>query len=134
MPIFEYKCPDCQLLSEKLVLGSAAAPATVTCPRCKGVAAKKEFSSFAMARSGMDNAPIDNAIGKDAELRWTDINRRQEARNKVRQDTGTTGLTMVGRNDFAPLTETQKELRTSLSEAVEASGGFKNSDPVPGRP
>ena len=80
----------------------------------------------------MDNAPVDSFIGKDAERRWEDINRRNELRDKVRSETGETGLSMVGRNEFTPITTTQKELRTSLNEAVTSGGGFKSSEPVPG--
>jgi hypothetical protein len=82
----------------------------------------------------MDNAPVDNLIGADADRRWADINRRQEIRDRVRAQAGETGLSMTGRNEFTPVTVQQKELRTSLNETVAASGGFVSSEPVPGRP
>jgi hypothetical protein len=97
------------------------------------MAKKRAFpSSVAFARSGMDNPPTDNFIGKDAETRWTAIHERKAQADKVRAEAGVSGVSMTGRNTFAPVTETQKQLRTSLSEAVVASGGFKTTDSVPG--
>lgn len=133
MPIFEYNC-SCGLRHEHLVLPPHTAPTTHPCPRCRAEAVKQDYpSSVALARSGMDNPPVDNFIGKDAERRWADIHRRQETRDRVRQETGTQGLTMVGRNDFQPLSPTQKELRTSLNETIASSGGFRDTEAVPGK-
>lgn len=133
MPLFEYTC-SCGVRHEHLVLPPNQPPATHPCPRCKEPAQKRDFpTSIALARSGMDNAPLDNYIGKDAERRWEDIHQRQEVRNKVRKETGSAGLTMVGRNDFQPLSPDKRELRTSLNETIASSGGFRDTDPVPGK-
>ena len=45
MPVYEYRCPDCTHLFEKLVSFSAAAR-DVTCPTC-GAQASKLLSTFA---------------------------------------------------------------------------------------
>ena len=133
MPLFEYKCPDCGLVEEHIVFSTKDNTPTKPCGRCKAASVKLAFpTSISLARSGMDNAPVDNFIGKDAETRWKDIRKRQELRDKVRSEAGAAGLSMVGRNDFVPLTETQKELRTSVNEAVASGGSFKPSEPVPG--
>ena len=135
MPLFEYRCVACGLTEEHLVMGSRPAPATETCSRCGASSQKLDFPTrVALARSGMDNAPTDNLIGADADRRWSDIHRRQEMRNKVRQESGEAGVSMVGRNEFVPVTVQQKELRTSLNETVAQGGGFVSSEPVPGRP
>lgn len=135
MPLFEYRCSTCGLTEEHLHLGSSPAPTSLTCSRCKATSQKLEFPTrVALARSGMDNAPVDNLIGADADRRWADIHRRQEIRDKVRTTSGEAGLSMTGRNEFTPVTVQQKELRTSLNETVAASGGFVSSEPVPGRP
>ena len=125
MPIFEYTCP-CGVRHEHLVLSSNPPPPTHPCPRCHQLALKRDFpTSVALARSAMDNAPVDNLVGADSERRWADIHHRQEIRNRVRQETGEAGLTMVGRNDFQPLSQEKKELRTSLNETIASSGGFR---------
>lgn len=135
MPLFEYRCSSCGLTEERLILGTRPAPPTDTCTRCGASSQKLDYPTrVALARSGMDNAPVDNLIGRDAERRWDDIHRRQEIRDKVRVDSGEAGLSMTGRNEFTPVTVQQKELRTSLNETVAASGGFVSSEPVPGRP
>ena len=126
MPIFEYTCPQCSLTHDHLVLSPQPTPATHECPRCKNQATKKDFSRVALARSGMDNAPVDHFIGADAERRWNDINTRQEQRDNVRKASGTVGLTMTGRNDFQPLSSEKIGLRTSLNEAIATSGGFRD--------
>ena len=134
MPLFEYKCSKCGLVEEHLILHTPATPQTKVCGRCRGEAKKLDFPTrIALGRSGMDNAPTDNLIGADADRRWADIHRRQEIRDKARAASGETGLSMVGRNEFKPVTGTQKELRTSLNETVASSGGFVSSEPVPGR-
>jgi hypothetical protein len=97
------------------------------------MAQKRAFpSSVAFMRSGMDNPPTDNFIGKDSEVRWNAIHERKAQADKVRKASGVAGVSMTGPNTFAPVTETQNQLRTSLSEAVVASGGYKNAEHVPG--
>jgi hypothetical protein len=79
----------------------------------------------------MDNAPIDNIIGKDADARWSDIHERQQIRNTARTQTGSAGLTEVGKNEFAPISEKSKETRTevtaSLKQAPKLDSGTDSS-------
>lgn len=124
MPLFEYKCSSCGLVGELYVPTGRTIPEKTACTRCHQDAIKKEVSTFSLQRSGMDNPPLDNLIGKDAEVRWNDIHHRQEIRDKVRKESGEVGLSMTGRNTFEPLKVEQKKLRTSLHEAVAARGGF----------
>jgi len=46
MPIFEYKCQDCEKEFEKLVSG---ANPEVLCPNCNSKNIKKKFSVFGMS-------------------------------------------------------------------------------------
>ena len=47
MPIFEYRCPVCGYIFEKLVFGrSQEAP---ECPKCGAAKSEQQFSSFATA-------------------------------------------------------------------------------------
>ena len=134
MPIFEYKCL-CGLLHEHIVLNASEAPDQHECPRCKAQAGKREYpTSIALNRSTMDNPTLDLAVGKSAHERWDNIHKSDEAKAKVRKESGQTGLTLVGPNQFAPISQQQVELRTSLTETIAASGGYRNSEPVPGLP
>lgn len=82
MPLIEYKCSNCNLLVEKLLY--EAAPDFIKCERCSREAEKLQIpTSISLVRSEMDNSPIDNAIGREADKRWEDIHNRQDIRNPV---------------------------------------------------
>ena len=51
MPIYEYRCQDCQTRFERLVLRAADA-AEVTCPACGQKRVSQELSVFAAPSSG----------------------------------------------------------------------------------
>lgn len=51
MPIFEYRCEDCNAKYEVLVKSSAA-ESDVTCPACNSKKNRKLFSSFAARPNG----------------------------------------------------------------------------------
>jgi len=51
MPIYEYRCHDCQTRFERLVLRAAEA-AEVTCPTCGQKRLAQELSVFAAPSSG----------------------------------------------------------------------------------
>lgn len=46
MPLYEYRCPDCETQFERLVRGSDTAP-TITCPTCGGEKSARVLSMFA---------------------------------------------------------------------------------------
>ena len=126
MPIREYKCPDCGLLSEKVYLGTDY-PKTAECPRCHATAEARNFpSSIALARSGMDNAPLDNLIGKDAESRWSGLSERQAQRDTIRVAEQVQGLTAVGAG-YKGISPDKKSLRTEVTRAVETQG-FRSTE------
>ncbi|MCI4626336.1 MAG: hypothetical protein L3V56_10295 [Candidatus Magnetoovum sp. WYHC-5] len=52
MPIFEYKCEDCSVDCEILVLNSN----TVKCPECGSQRMKKKLSLFGMSSAGKHTA------------------------------------------------------------------------------
>lgn len=134
MPIFEYKC-TCGLRFEAVILDTKAPHETSVCPRCKGQGQKREFpTSVSLSRSTMGNPTMDLAVGKSAEEGWNAIHQRDEIKTKVRKETGEVGLSLVAPGEYVPVTPTKKELRTSITETIAATGGFKNSEPVSGLP
>ena len=122
MPIREYRCATCDALTEQILNMSDEIPPKIKCKRCGSDAQLRTHSTFAISREGSDNAPVDIAIGRDARARWDDIHARQEQRDKVRVDSGQVGIVATGRNEFAPVTEQQKLLRTEVHEALESRG------------
>lgn len=137
MPLREYLCPSCGLLDERLINGEP--PESVACRRCKTSADLKRIpSSIALARSTMDNAPVDNLIGRDAEVKWGLLNQRQKQRDKVRVETASQGISataigVTGPEAYKPVTPEQKTTRTEVSQAIEASG-YGSTLRLPGDP
>jgi putative FmdB family regulatory protein len=102
--VYNFKCSECSFVVEVVQPMATATLEDRNCPRCNKITAKHVFEGApAVATSGMTHAPIDVAIGRDAEARWADIKRRQGLRNKVRQDSGEQAVQMTGRNEFAPI-------------------------------
>ncbi len=128
MAIREYKCA-CGVLTEKIIFDAKNIPSTIICPKCQGEATHLVMpTSISLGRSTFSEAPIDVIIGKDSDRRWEDINRRQELRDKVRKETGSMGLSMVGRDEFAPIGEETKAKRTESTEVLEKSGHKQTFD------
>jgi len=53
MPIFEYRCNQCDKHFETLVRASE----TVACPSCGGTSLKKQLSAFAVGGPGLMTSP-----------------------------------------------------------------------------
>jgi putative FmdB family regulatory protein len=52
MPIYEYKCPECGALFEKLCLSSSQGDRVQTCPACGSQKAGRVVSRVGSVRSG----------------------------------------------------------------------------------
>lgn len=102
--IYNYKCTECSFNIEIIQSIAIATFEDRNCPRCNKVTAKHVIDGApALGLSGMSHAPVDIAIGRDAEARWSDIHRRQNIRDKVRRESGEKAIRMTGRNEFAPI-------------------------------
>lgn len=97
MAIYEFQC-NCGVVTEHICPMSQR-PDSVPCSRCGGKTVQK-VSAVGILTSGMSHAPIDVVIGRDAAKRWDRIHERQEARDKVRSESGKTALTATGRNEY----------------------------------
>lgn len=51
MPLYEYYCPDCEIVFEALRSVSQA-DAPIACPRCTGREARRQLSRFAAMSKG----------------------------------------------------------------------------------
>jgi putative FmdB family regulatory protein len=121
MPIFEYSCKECNVLIEKIYPSLEKSAEVLNCPRCGETRANRLSipTSVSLSRSSMDNSPIDNVIGKDADARWQDIHNRQASRDVVRKETGSVGLSELSRGEFAPVTKENLETRVEVSKSLE---------------
>lgn len=116
---YEYQCEDekCLFVQELILVSHTQRPASVECPNCGGQAVQVILTAPAVSRQGSDTSPLDVAIGRDAAVRWEAIHERQAKRDKIRKDSGATGLQMTGFNDYKPL-PADKQL--TLVKGVEA--------------
>lgn len=126
MAIREYKCNKCGVVTEVLLPTEKIPDPTAPCAKCGEGADYQPFSRTGLLTDNFSHQKIDVAIGRDAARRWEDISQRQQQRDAVRTETGQIGLSMVGRNAFAPLAEEKKVTRTEVAQAIE-KGGFKAS-------
>ncbi len=131
MAIREYKCSSCGVMIEKIIPTVQTPQQIIPCSKC---GADAEFqpipSSVGLLTENFAEQKIDITIGKDANRRWQDISDRNALREKVRTQSGSVGLSMVGRNEFAPLPESEKKGRTEALEAVTREG-FKHNPDTP---
>lgn len=131
MAIREYKCPECGVMVEKILPTSTTPNPTIPCPRCgKDANFLSIPTSIGILTDNFQEQKVDIAIGKDADRRWQDISDRQQIRDRVRQQSGSLGLSMVGRNEFVPLPEGERVARTEGSAAV-STEGFKHQPDTP---
>ncbi len=96
--IYEFECHECGLILEH-TCPMGEQPSYKKCPKC-GVRCQQKIYAPYVATSGMSQAPLDVVIGKDAAKRWERIHERQEVRDKVRKESGKSGLTKVGKDEY----------------------------------
>jgi ribosomal protein S27AE len=122
MAIREYKCPDCSALTEKLLMSKADndnPPQKWKCGKCGAFAELQMLpSSISLGRSSFSEAPIDIQVGKDADIRWRDINDRQAKRNQVRAEAGGNGIVEVRKGEFKPISDDRRAVLADVERAV----------------
>lgn len=102
MPTYDYKClaDECGVVHELIQSIHKTLPESLPCPRCGEDAFHVILTAPGVLTGNMSQKTEDVAIGKDAEARWNRIHERQAHRDKIRQDSGKQGLTMVGRDEY----------------------------------
>ena len=121
MARYDFQCEKCDIVKEHIQSVDAALPKTIKCPGCDG---DMEFVQrpVGLGISSMDTTPLDVAVGRDADARWERIHERQAVRDKVREESGVTGLTATGTNEYVPLSIEKKFGRTDAMKTVEKQG------------
>jgi putative FmdB family regulatory protein len=121
MARYDFQCEKCDIVKELVQSVDAVLPKTIKCPSCDG---DMEFVQplVALGISSMDTTPLDVAVGRSADARWERIHERQAVRDKVRQETGVTGLTATGVNEYQPLSPAKKFDRTDAMKTVQKDG------------
>jgi len=118
---YEFQCVECSTIQEVVCPMSKANFDDRVCPKCGGVA-KHKLGAPAVLTANMTHQTIDVAVGRDANARWDDIHRRQELREKVRTESKTQGVSLIGRNEFQPLSDLKKTIRTDTNKRLQTKG------------
>jgi putative FmdB family regulatory protein len=119
VPTYEYFCEGCNAVFEELLLmpddvkkHSKEHP----CPKCRESAKRLDISltnftfatparqapvqgSGVQGQSGshdLDYPSLDKAIGRSAEKKWVEYDKRKKARDKIRKETGTNAISTAG--------------------------------------
>lgn len=125
MATYEYQCPnpECGAVNERIQPMADPLPDLIPCKFCATDSPFK-FSLPSLGRSGMtpSKTPTDVSVGRDAEARWAAIDKRQQARDKVRAKNRTRSLEAHGYRDFAPQSPETVRLRNRALNAVETHG------------
>jgi len=132
MPMYEFQCPDCSLLFEKLI--RTKDEDTMPCPSCKGEATKK-LSGFGFkfgsgqtpGNTGVDSLDrsIDKTVGRDAEVRWEAIKDRNARKRAIQHQVGGDTPVPLTKNphtgEYQPVPESElpriQELHVEYQEA-----------------
>lgn len=122
MARYDFICGKCDIVKELVQSVHATLPESIECPGCEG---PMEFSQapVSLGISAMDNAPVDAVVGRDAEAKWERIHERQAKRDKIRKESGVTGLTATGTNEYEPLKTKKRFNRTDAMKSLEKEGG-----------
>jgi putative FmdB family regulatory protein len=107
---YDYQCQDekCGFVQELILQSHVDRPEWKKCPECGGRSVQVILTAPSVSRQGSSDAPFDVAIGRDAEARWARIHERQAKRDKVRQESGATGLQLTGFDAYKPLSADKK--------------------------
>lgn len=84
MPIYEYRCSDCNLLFDVLVKQNENAE-TRPCPTCKKASARQMSTFASVISGGSSNETPDMSIGREADKRWQSYHDRQSKRRGDRK-------------------------------------------------
>lgn len=120
MPIYDFKCNDCELKFEKSL--KIAESQSTNCPICNKTTSVKLPSKGVMGKVGeVTSIPkdIDLAVGKSAEERWMAYEERNKEKDKVRKDSDTNLITRDPDGNYTPLS-IQKD-----GEAVSSKDALK---------
>jgi putative FmdB family regulatory protein len=78
MPLYEFRCTECENEFEDLLLVDEINP---KCPECNSNTEKMISRSLAIVK-GSSNRLLDCVIGEDADKKWAAYRKRKEKRTK----------------------------------------------------
>lgn len=119
MPIYDFKCSECELKFEKSL--KIAESQSTSCPVCNKTTSIKLPSKGVMGKVGeVTSIPkdIDLAVGKSAEERWEVYEERKRAKDKVRKDSDTNLISRDPDGNYTPLSIQKDGKSVSSKDAL----------------
>ena len=128
MPTYEYVCKSCNCLFEEVLLQPEDVKKFIDSHPCScGAMAERvriSVTNFTFkgeaGRSGahdLDYPTLDKAIGRSAASRWQKFHSQKAERDKVRKESGSNAITMVG-DKPVPTPPEQLAFRQSATNAL----------------
>lgn len=136
-PTFEYLCEDCKIVFEETLIDPDEVKEYASCHPCKNCSSIAKRVAISLVNfqfkgtpghSGshdLDYPTLDKAVGRSSASKWEDINRRKEAADKVRRETGVNAINTAGTQP-APADPNVLKLRQAAMDA----GVVKKAEPV----
>jgi hypothetical protein len=131
---YKFLCTDydgCGAVNERIQSIHDKLPDSIDCQFC-GKVADLIVEAPAVLTGNMTNQSFDVAIGRDSAARWDVIRSRQEKRDTVRRNANQVGLAAASYDEFKPITDSQRKVRSRGMKAVERDG-YKQTDRIPER-
>jgi len=119
MPIYDFRCEDCNLKFEKSL--KMADSQTTDCPKCGKQTSNKLPAKGVMSKMGeVTKIPkdIDLAVGKSAEERWLSYEERKKQKDKVRKESDTNLISRDAEGNYHALAIQKDGKTVSSKEAL----------------
>ena len=120
MPIYDFKCPKCNLKFERS-LKIADDHTKIECPSCLATSNKLPPKDVlgVVAESTSIPKDIDRVVGKDAEVRWQEYDEKKKSKEKLRHELGTQRLSKELDGNYGPVEITKDGQKVTEEEGVE---------------
>jgi len=118
MPVYNFKCPECNLTFEKFYKISQEHKAE--CPRCHSICKKTPPKNVSGKIKEGTHIPkeIDLKVGADAERKWMEYEEKKQEKEKLRKKFKTQRLSKTPDGQYTPLTVYKDGEVVSEEEAV----------------
>ena len=136
MPTYDYKCNDCEISFEELLLSRDEINQykdSHPCPSCKNLSPRNYVTAFGFAFKGsvrgtsgvhgnsgvhdLDYPTLDKAVARSSEKKWDVIRERQDAINLVRRESNQNAVTLEASGKASATTSSDISNRDSAIKA-----------------
>ena len=119
MPLYEFKCPKCNLKFERS-LKITDDHSTIECLDCKTLSNKLPPKDVLGIKAASTSIPkdIDKLVGYDSDERWVEYDEKKRAKSKLRDDLGTSRLSKDPDGNYGPVEIIKDGKKVSEEESI----------------